>query len=607
MIKSDSSATSLPASFKRLEKNDTTQTNDQWRTNLLKLTGSIAPLWTSYARANKFPDIDIKRPIPPMSPMESGEFDKLVNEYREGFANEANIPLSDTPIPSSGLIWSRYATLKALYEEELELYKIKLKNIHDTFPKENRKIFSLLEHAISDASVEDIRRTEQGAKAYEEQDALTFLNLAMETHDYIPTQISDRACQNAQTRFETFRQAASSPISDHINEFKRRLDHYCKIRGDKLDAVYKDYQLKGLLLDSLNKEIWGEWIRTCNMTRTMPATFKDVESALREEESVRILSNLKQPFEDILPSSSHATRVSTPPSTNFPCSTCGIMFIPKKKGYHRCPNCQKKLNTSKKKSQAMFKELESSWKERESSKPPSSSKSRSSSAHGTTVLTRDDPSPDDDPRFASFATIISHAFSSTSNDDDEILFDPASESHIIRSHDIGLNISNGPLTKIRGSVPGEIEVTTHALLGDLGTAPVSHLFSKNLISESRALAAGYHVIHDTRVRNQYDLIKEGCPPLTFHVNSKGTYSISVRDFKKHFLSSYDTNFTDIDRTRLDFTKKQRDRAALYRLHHNTCLAHAHDDKIIVAIENGILLNVPFTKRQVSMKNRVPMM
>ena len=54
---------------------------------------------------------------------------------------------------------------------------------------------------------------------------------------------------------------ASATVSEHVNEFKRRLEYYCKLRGDKIEDVYKDYQLKGLLLASLHPEAWGEWCR----------------------------------------------------------------------------------------------------------------------------------------------------------------------------------------------------------------------------------------------------------------------------------------------------------------------------------------------------------
>ena len=153
---------------------------------------------------------------------------------------------------------------------------------------------------MTEASVEDVKRTEDGAKAYDARDAFAFLHLAMETHDFVPAQISDRACQNAQSRFETYWHPPSASISEHLNEFRRRLDYYCKVGGDKVENVYKDYQLKGLLLASLHPDAWGEWHRNRQLTSTMPATFEGVETALREEKSARVLSSLKDPYGDVL-------------------------------------------------------------------------------------------------------------------------------------------------------------------------------------------------------------------------------------------------------------------------------------------------------------------
>ena len=63
---------------------------------------------------------------------------------------------------------------------------------------------------MSDASVDDLKRTKKGAAAHASRDAFTFLKLAMEAHDFVPAQISDRACQNAQMRFESYRQYSSA-------------------------------------------------------------------------------------------------------------------------------------------------------------------------------------------------------------------------------------------------------------------------------------------------------------------------------------------------------------------------------------------------------------
>ena len=115
------------------------------------------------------------------------------------------------------------------------------------------------------------------------------------------------------------------------------------------------------------------------------------------------------------------------------------------------------------------------------------------------------------------------------------------------------------------------------------------------------MAAGYHVVHDTRFANEYRLIKERRPPLIFKANRDGTYSMPVAEFKDHFPLSYrtDCHSTDVDRSQVVFTKNQRARASLYRAHHASCLGHAHDDRVIAALENGTRLQMSPTQRPTS--------
>ena len=315
MSTSDAVPGPLPPTFRRLVRNDTHQTNDQWKQNLLRETGATAPLWTACALAGAAPTVDIPRPLEPLKPSDPGIMAELKGEYRQALSVQMGIPIAEVPEVSSSTIWERYAIEKGAYDDKHELYKIRFKEVNETFPLENRKVFALVEKSISEASVDDIKRTPDGLKAYEARDAFAFLQLAMELHDYVPAQISDRACQNAQLRFEGYRQPASASIAEHLNEFRRRLDYYCKVRGDRVDDVYKDYQLKGLLLASLYPDAWGEWHRIRQLTSTMPATFEGVENALREEESARALSALKDPYGEALPSAAHATSTteSLPP------------------------------------------------------------------------------------------------------------------------------------------------------------------------------------------------------------------------------------------------------------------------------------------------------
>ena len=253
----------LPTSFRRLQKNDHEQTTEQWKNNLLKETGAIAPLWTLYARSNQDPKVGLTRPREPLKLSDPDVMAALKQDYREAIALSQGTSVDEVPAVSSLVIWNHYQIEKERYDEKSDEYKRKDKEVNEIFPQENRKIFSLLERAMSAASVEDVKRTELGGAAYEQQDALGFLKAAIEAHDYVSPQISDRACQHARASFESYRQPPSATIPEHITEFRLRLEHCCKVRGDKASDIYKDFELKHLLITSLYEPTWGTWIRTC--------------------------------------------------------------------------------------------------------------------------------------------------------------------------------------------------------------------------------------------------------------------------------------------------------------------------------------------------------
>ena len=584
----------LPAGFRRLQRNDTEQTNDQWKLNLLRETGSIAPLWTAYARANKEPKMETTRPREPLKPNDPDIMAALKLEYRNAIALQTEVARETVPDVSSLVIWEHYQIEKDNFDDLSEKFKIKFKEIHETFPQENRKVFSLVEKAMSDAAVEDVKRSPAGGAAYEQQDAFSFLKAAMEVHDFVSPQISDRACQTARMKFETYRQPPSATIAEHLAEFRRRLDHYCKVRGDKASAIYKDSELRLHLIGSLHQAAWKDWTTARQMTCTVPPTLEGVEAALREEEATRILANLKDPYADTAPMVAHSTRATgTPTPASSACSECGATFTPKKTVHHRCEQCHKKFAADKK-------------KRRESRGATAGGDTRVPrtnvrSAHDTEATQRfpvdDDDDEDRQAAWASYATTWSAFNTRLDLDQEIIIFDPASNSHVIKDPRLALDINDrGPITRVRGSVPGCVEVRVHGSLGDMGTGPVSPSFSRNLISESAALAAGYQVSHDTRITNDYRLTKEGRPPLIFKANKEGTYSMPIKEFMAHFPNSYDqTSYaTDVDRSQIVFTKSQRERADLYRKHHASILAHAHDDRIIAALDNGTLTEVPYT-------------
>ena len=163
---------------------------------------------------------------------------------------------------------------------------------------------------------------------------------------------------------------------------------------------------------------------------------------------------------------------------------------------------------------------------------------------------------------------------------------------------LGLRREKTP-TKITGSIPGKLHADYSAELGDLGRGVFNPEFSRNLLSEDAAVRAGYRVIRDSNTDSSYQLIKASRSPIIFKRNSEGTFSIPISDFMAHFNELYATsNSTDIDRTSIIFTKRQRERAAIYHHDHHHCLGHTHPDRIIAALRAGLINNAPYTEADV---------
>ena len=172
----------------------------------------------------------------------------------------------------------------------------------------------------------------------------------MEVHDFVSPQISNRAYQTVRMQFETYRQPPSATIAEHLAEFRRCLDHYCKVRADKASDIYKDSELRLHPIGSLHQAAWKEWTTARQMTCTMPPTLEGVEAALREEEATRILANQKDPNADTASMVAHSTRATgTLTPAPISCSECGATFAPKKTAHHRCDHCRKKFAADKKK------------------------------------------------------------------------------------------------------------------------------------------------------------------------------------------------------------------------------------------------------------------
>ena len=161
----------------------------------------------------------------------------------------------------------------------------------------------------------------------------------------------------AKGQLEGLRQKSEDTITEHVNEFRRRLEVLQQAKGGDKDAGYADYELRDLLVRSLYSPMWTPWVENREDTDTMPATFEDLVLALKKAETKRIL-RLPSPIDAHMPSA-HVTRTlkrgdtspSTPTSsTPVKCQVCGKFFYPRRSSHLRCDKCQLDYSTKNKKS-----------------------------------------------------------------------------------------------------------------------------------------------------------------------------------------------------------------------------------------------------------------
>ena len=135
----------------------------------------------------------------------------------------------------------------------------------------------------------------------------------------------------------------------------------------------------------------------------MPITFEAVEIALLEEESARVLSRLKDPYSDVLPTAAHGTTTteSLPPTS---CSDCGNTFCPGRPSHHRCGPCQKKFTAEKKKRRESTKSGRGGT--RREGKPTARAITKSANDTSAHLAEGSDSDDNDQPPWASYATTV---------------------------------------------------------------------------------------------------------------------------------------------------------------------------------------------------------
>ena len=248
--------TSNDEAFRKLFKNDILQTTDQWRERTLQRLGTISGQWTAWVERDKIPTSPGPRPRAPTKPSSDALMTLMKAQQREKTFNtrkvtEKSLTLELVPLPNDLEIWSMYEDAMATYQDELKHYEYQEKLSRETFPEENRKVFPALIQCISTASVQDLKRSEAGRKFFDDHDAYNFFKLAIEEHAYLPTAISAAAVTRAKEQLEGLRQKSEDTITEHVNEFRRRLEVLQQAKGSGVDVGYADYELRDLLIRSL--------------------------------------------------------------------------------------------------------------------------------------------------------------------------------------------------------------------------------------------------------------------------------------------------------------------------------------------------------------------
>ena len=601
--------------FRRLSKNDIHQTTDQWRERTLQRLGDVSGRWTAWVEKDNVPAMPTSRPRPPVKPTSEALMLPLKQSIRARLFLEllAAQPKGDDgkptesktidviAMPSDYDAWVEYEELKSKYLADSREYERREKLALETFPDENRKVFSALIDCISEASVQDLKRTPDGARCFDEHDSYGFFKLAIQEHEYLPPAISSAAVARARDEFEGLRQKSEDTITEHVNEFRRRLDALLKARGPDGGSPYMDFDLRDLLLNSLYKPAWSSWIASREANDNMPIGFEALVLALKKAETTMILKG-PSAMELHMPSA-HSTRGakqdSPSPAPPTSCQCCGVTFIPKRPAHIRCDNCQVEYSTKKKKDKKKSTGTESKKGKAKTTK------NVNKKAHST--LAEDDADEDSDDNseesatanFTSFSCICSTRASPVASGS-LVYFDNCSNLNIIKDRVLALNVRKESVTtRISGSIPGSLASNHSADIGDLGRGCYDPCFSRNLISEDAAIKAGYRVVRDSQGDNNYYLHKDGKAPLVFSANAEGTFSTSVSALMQHFRELYATsNATDVDRTTVAFTKRQRERAERYHFDHNHCLGHLHPDRVIKALRAGLITNVPYTEADV---------
>ena len=224
-------STKLPVAdraFRRLSKNDIFQTVEQWRERTLQRLGEISGRWTAWVEKDNVPTPPLTRPRAPVKPSSESLMNPLKlmirqRLFQELLASEAKSAatagdgkaperkIDDIPMPSDYDAWAEYEDLKSKFLCDSREHERKEKLALETFPDENRKVFSALIDCISEASVHDLKRTAEGGSAFDTHDSYAFFKLAIQDHEYLPPLSHPQQLPGPETILNDFSRSLRTP------------------------------------------------------------------------------------------------------------------------------------------------------------------------------------------------------------------------------------------------------------------------------------------------------------------------------------------------------------------------------------------------------------
>ena len=602
--------------------NDTSQSTEEWRDFVVQEIGKVSGEISSILKTTKaMPIAKLVRPREPTKP---------TPDLMELMIDDLQSQLTLQKRPSALDVWRNYGDLKTTWETDLASYLAEDKLVTVELPKANRSCFATLEPLISESLIDTIKKTSDGAAAYNNNDTLRMIALAMEFSEAQSTESSTSITATCKLKYETYKQPSGVSVSAYIGKKKRLLDEYVKARG----AAVQDFEIPDIRTHLLRGVTDMEVNTRVAMRKSAGALSSildpdliasmliDIEGDLNRERMTSILEG------DIKSATAHTTTDDKKSSLVKKCDECGKKFTPKFPTHIRCDGCQKKVSaaghgagtaskaggkagagdtkgaaktprrekSSKPKRRTLATDADSD--ESDGDLPDLAESDLSDSEDDSAAQSRQSKASTKKYARATFATPSVRSLASIQEPGD-IIFDPASNSVTVKDASLGYDFSDrGPVTRITGSVPGGLAVQTHCKVGVLGRAPFSPEFSANIISEQAVLKAGYHVLHDTRHSPDYFCTMADAPDLVFRLNEHGTYTMAREDWPWDSKGEVIAFASEAVKDFHIIPASARRRAERYMIAHKTYLRHMHSDRVISALRGGLLPNADFTEADV---------